>query len=366
MHKSKVAKKSTRKTWKTVGLALLILFGLGLVGARIYLPYWLTGYVNTRINELKGYGGSVDDIDIHLWRGAYQIHGLNIYKTKGKLKDPFIAANTIDLSIEWRALFKGSIVAEVDINGIDLNFAKSQTGTGAGWVNLVNALTPFKINHVNLNSGKVAYLDKAANPPVNLYISGINAQVTNLRNVDDKNLPLPSDINVSGTSIGNGKLGLIGHINIMKDTPDFDLDLKLENADLTAFNDYTRNAAAIDFTGGNLSVYAELAAANGKVTGYVKPIARQVSLVDMKQDSILNAIWEGLVAFFMHVFKNHPKDQFALNIPINGTLNNPDQDTWAAFRSIFRNAFGEAFKRNTDGKISFKDALKVPATTDKK
>lgn len=145
----------------------------------------------------------------------------------------------------------------------------------------------------------------------------------------------------------------------MKPTPDFDIDLKLENAALVAFNDFTRNAAAIDFTDGNLSVYSELAVANGHVSGYVKPIARQVSLVDMKQDSVLNAIWEDIVAFFMHVFKNHPKDQFALNIPISGNLNHPEQDTWAGFWSIFSNTFGEAFKRNTDGTINFKDALQV-------
>lgn len=352
-----------RKTWKCISLVSIVLLAVALIGARIYLPYWVTDYVNARIAELDGYGGSIDDVDIHLWRGAYTIHGLDIYKTKGGLKEPFVAADSIDLSIEWHALFKGSIVAEVDINGINFNVAKSQTGAGAGWSKLVDALSPVDINRLNVNSGRVAYLDKAAKPPINLYIEGINAQVTNLRNVDDKTDRLPSDLTVSGTSIGKGKLSITGHTNILKPTPDFDIDLKLENAALVAFNDFTRNAAAIDFTGGNLSVYSELAAANGHVSGYVKPIARQVSLIDMKQDSVLNAIWEGIVAFFMHVFKNHPKDQFALNIPISGNLNHPEQDSWAGFWSIFRNAFGEAFKRNTDGTISLKNALQEGTPT---
>lgn len=153
---------SRRKTWKRIGLVSIVLLAVALVGARIYLPYWVTDYVNARIAELDGYGGSIADVDIHLWRGAYTIHGLDIYKTKGGLKEPFVAADSIDLSIEWRALFKGSIVAEVDINGINFNIAKSQTGAGAGWDKLVDALSPVDINRLNVNSGRVAYLDKAA------------------------------------------------------------------------------------------------------------------------------------------------------------------------------------------------------------
>lgn len=350
-----------RKTARKATIAAIVIIAAALVGARIYLPYWLTDYVNEQINNLKGYGGSISDIDIHLWRGAYTIHGLNIHKKTGGLKEPFVKADAIDLSIEWRALLHGAVVAEIDINAIDLNFAASQTGEGAGWPKLVDALSPFDINRLSIHGGKLAYIDKAAKPNINLYIANINATVTNLRDVEDKNVPLPSTIAVSGQSIGNGQLKLTGNTNILKTTPDFDLDVKLENAALTAFNDFTRDAAAIDFTAGRLSVYSELAAAGGRVTGYVKPIATSVGLVDLKQDSVLNAIWESLVAFFMHVFKNHPKDQFAMNIPIEGTLDHPDQDSWAAFKSIFRNAFREAFKRNTDGKISFKDALKAPA-----
>ena len=71
----------------------------------------------------------------------------------------------------------------------------------------------------------------------------------------------------------------------------------------------------------------------------------------------INAIWESLVSVFMEVFENQPKDQFAMRIPIEGDINDPDQDLWSGFFSIFSNAFGGAFTKDIDGNVSFNDAL---------
>lgn len=346
-------KKKTRIVIGT-GLALLL---IAVVAGRIYLPFWLTGYVNRQINALHGYGGQVSDIDVHLWRGAYQIHGIHIYKTKGGLKEPFFAASTVDLSLEWAALFKGAVVAEIDIYNADLNFAKNQTGGGANWPHLVDALSPFDINRLEVHSGKVAYIDHSASPDVNIYIRDITASVKNLRQVTEKNNPLPAPVTVSGTSIGGGKLNLKGKMNILQDTPDFDLDAKLENASLPAFNDYARSFAAIDFKSGHISLYSELAASKGRVIGYVKPLASDVS-VDVLHANPLETIWRAAADVFMTIFKNHRTDNFALRIPVSGNLNNPNKDLWSAFLSIFQNTFSHAFIKNTDGNITFNDALR--------
>jgi hypothetical protein len=348
------------KKTKITFIILAILIG-GLIGARIYLPYWVTDYVNNQINALDGYGGKVDDIDIHLWRGAYSIHGLDIYKTDGGMKEPFLAADTIDLSIEWRALiFDWALVAEIDIYGSDLVFTKSQTGEGADWENFVDSLFPFDINRVEVHSGEVAYKDYSTDPVINLFVENINARVTNLRNTEEREVDLPSDLKITGQSIGGGSLDLGGKMNTMLNTPDFDLDLELSGADLTAFNEYAEKYAAIDFESGTIGVYAEMAAADGNLTGYVKPVATGVSLVDVggQDTNPLNIIWESLASVVMEIFENQPADQFALRIPVEGSLDNPERELWPAIISIFQNAFAGAFTKNSDGIINFRDALK--------
>ena len=51
-----------KKKWK-IGLIVLIV----LVAIRVALPTIVKKYVNKTLNELDGYGGSVDDIDLNLF-----------------------------------------------------------------------------------------------------------------------------------------------------------------------------------------------------------------------------------------------------------------------------------------------------------
>ena len=347
-----------KKKTKILGLCGVSLLVIAIAG-RIYLPYWATDYVNEKINALDGYGGGVEDIDIHLWRGAYQIHGLDIYKENGGLQEPFTAINTVDLSIEWGALFEGAIVAEIDLHEANLNFSKTQTGEGAGWIGLVDALSPFDINRMEVHGGKVSYIDYTATPNVNIFVDDIQAKITNLRNVEDRETALPSDLLIAGSSIGGGTLDVDSKMNILQEVPDFDVNMSLSEADITALNDYAKEFAAIDFQSGTIGIFGELAAANGNVTGYVKPVATNLSLVDIDDgdSNPFNLIWESLASVVLEIFENQPADQFALRMPIEGNIDDPDRDVWSAIISIFKNAFAGAFTKSDDGTIEFNDAL---------
>lgn len=342
---------------KTALISIVILAGV-LIAIRAYLPIWVKDYVNQQIAELDGYSGGIEDVDLHLWRGAYEIFGLNIVKTETGIDKPFVAAEAVDLSVQWAALFDGAIVAELDIYDADLNFSKTQTGEGAGWVNFIDALSPIDINRLDVHSGRMSYTDYGAEPNVHLFIDNIAANIVNLRHVRDGGARLPSGVDIAGTSIGAGALSLTGKMNILKPVPDFDFAVELENADLTAFNDYANDFANIDFDQGTIGVFGELAAADGKATGYIKPIATKVSVVSLDQDTNpLDLIWESLAGLFIELFENQSKDQFAMRIPLEGDLSDPDQDLWSGFLSIFKNAFGTAFSRNEDGTINFQDAI---------
>jgi hypothetical protein len=84
--------------------------------------------------------------------------------------------------------------------------------------------------------------------------------------------------------IGGGNLTASGDTNILKPVPDFDFDGKLEDISLPAMNAYSQEYAAIDFTKGTLHIYTELAVKDGKVAGYVKPLARNIEIVGSRQD----------------------------------------------------------------------------------
>lgn len=347
-----------RKRKKVIALSVLSVFAL-LVVARIALPFVVTDYVNRVINRIDGYSGSISDVDIHLYRGAYTIYDLKLFKNNGDIPVPFIDIALVDFSVEWGALFKGAIVGEVQMNTPKLNFAtgrtgQTQTGTDTDWTRPIRDLMPLDINRAEIRNGIIAYKDYSANPPVDLSITDLDGAVLNLRNVDDKNLALPSHFEGTGKSIGGGELRVVGDTNILKRIPDFDIDAKLEHISLPAINSYSNDFAGIDFVDGTLHIYTELAVKDGQVTGYVKPLARNVTLVDAQQDSNpINYIWETLASVVVEIFENQPTDQFATRVELQGDLNNPETNFWSTLAGIVNNAFVRAFTPGTDNTVDF-------------
>lgn len=106
-------------------LIIILIAAIMLVIARLSLPYVVKKYVNKTLQNLDGYTGSVDDIDIRLIRSAYVINDLRIQKPGDSIPVPFIDVHKIDLSVHWKALLHGSISGEVIMEKPTVNFAQA-------------------------------------------------------------------------------------------------------------------------------------------------------------------------------------------------------------------------------------------------
>src|SRR6185503_1507625 len=104
-------KKYFLSFFKTRKRVILFTIIVALIIFRLFLPVIVKNYVNKVLNRIPGYHGWVDDIDISLYRGAYVINGLHLYKNGNK--KPMLDFPKTDISIEWRALFHGKIVSEI-------------------------------------------------------------------------------------------------------------------------------------------------------------------------------------------------------------------------------------------------------------
>ena len=103
-------------------LALLLI-------ARIILPYVVLHYANKTLTEMNGYYGHIDDIDLSLYRGAYILHNfyLNKADSVSKKQTEFFKSRDIDLSVEWGAIFHGSLVGKMVFDSPVLIFTKDKT-----------------------------------------------------------------------------------------------------------------------------------------------------------------------------------------------------------------------------------------------
>lgn len=337
---------------RNIVLIVIALLLAGALAGRFYLPIWLKDYVNAQINSIKGYNGGVDDIDVHLWRGAYTIHKLKINKTGSGMPVPFVSIDTTDLSIQWSALWHGRVVAEIDTIRPVLNFAENkagtdiQTGSGVNWTEQIKKLAPIDINHVTARDGKIYYRNYSTSPEVNIYITNMSGEITNLRNVEDKANPLPSKLTIKGKSIGGGTLNISGAMNILKKVPDMKIGAKLEHVKLPALNDYFMAFAFLDVEKGTFDLYSEVNVKNGALSGYVKPLARHIELINLKRDSNpVKLLWESIASVVIEVFSNQRKDQFATVVPLSGNIENVKTNTFETIIGILRNAFIEGLSR---------------------
>lgn len=344
-------------------LSVLVL----LVVARLLLPYFLERYVNKVLNDIPGYAGHVDDIDVALYRGAYVIEGLQLDKINADLAVPFLCFPKSDISIEWKALFKGKIVSEIILHQPEINYIfedqKKTTPEGkpkAGdWRQALMDLVPLEINHLQVHGGRLSFVQFSENPDIDLLMEQINLEATNLRNVESFDDPIPSAIHATAVSFGGGNFTLEGRIDLMNKIPEMDMELSLKNADVTALNETSLNYAGVDFASGTFELYAEAAIANGYLKGYIKPMFINTKLIGNEDDGFFEKIWEGFVGAFKFLFKNHGTDTLATRAPFEGDLNKVDTGMFKTVLNIFKNAWINSFTTEVEEKVDYVDALKA-------
>ncbi|MFT3750462.1 MAG: DUF748 domain-containing protein [Agriterribacter sp.] len=327
-----------------LGSLLIIVIGL-----RIALPYILLRYVNKQLTLIDGYTGHVNDIDVALYRGAYTIKKIKLDKTGGKVPVPFFAADAIDLSVQWKALFNGRIVAEIEVERPTLNFvsgpskATSQTDIDNDWTKVVDNLLPIKLNRFQINNGEIHYRDFHSTPKVNIEAKEIQILAENLSNAQHVKNTLPSTVKASAT-VYNGKVNVDMKLNPITTIPTFDMNARLSPVKLTAMNDFLQAYGNFDAETGTISMYCEAAAKDKKITGYVKPVIKDLKVTSWKEDKkdLGKLVWESIVDAVGWLLTNKKKDQIATTAEFTGNIDTPDVNTWVIIGQLLRNAFIQA------------------------
>jgi len=365
--------KKQRKIYKKKRYIVPIAIIAILIIARLLLPVFVKKYVNNVLADIPGYYGHVEGIDISLIRGAYVIHDLYLNKVNAGSEVPFLNFEKTDISIEWKSLLKGKVVSEITMTRPEVIYVFEDQKEGVAedpdiddWTKALTDLVPIDINNLEIVGGKVAFVEVTAEPTIDLHMNEVNLQATNLRNIVQEDRTLPSDLHATAVSIGNGKFTLNGKMNLVKPIPDVDIGFSLEDASITALNDFTNHYAGIDFASGNFNIFSEIAIADGYLKGYVKPLLKDSKLISKEQDKFFDTLWEGFVGFFKFVLKNKGNNTLATKVPMEGDLNSVKSKVWPTFTNIIKNGWIKAFKGTVDDEITFEDAEQEADKSSKK
>jgi hypothetical protein len=347
-------------------LIVVLAVAVVLVAARLALPHVVERYVNRQLAALEAYDGHVGDIDIHLWRGAYSIVGIEIVKTGASRPVPFFKARRIDFSVQWRNLWRGSLVSEAAFDAPELNLvhakseSESQLGDEENWNARLEELFPFRFNTISVANGTVRFLAPGIQTKDAITASNVNGAASNLTNVLEAGKRTFADFDVSAEVLDGAPARVKGSVDAFAAQPTFDVNMEVKKVSLPKVNPWLREYIKADAEAGNFELYLELAAADGKFTGYAKPILQDVDIYRSgePEENPFKRIWEGFMDFAANVLENRDADQVAARIPFSGTLKNPNTSLFATISSVLRNAFVSAFARSLEGSITLRDVRK--------
>lgn len=366
-----------RAVFRPSVLVLLSIVAL-LIALRVALPFFLTHYLNRVLTEAPEYEGSVADVDVHLWRGAYSIHGVEVRQVKGNKITPLFNAQHIHLSVEWRELLHGSLVGEVEVIKPQVNIVavpqpqdvKQQKFRLQDLVDRFTQFMPLNINSFTLLNGELRVSDVGASPPLDLFFDEIRLTARNLTNSERASDTLWATVSGTARAMGSGGVTLEMRLNPSEKRPTFDLAFELKELRLPVLNDYLKHYLAVEARDGRLSLYAETTARDGRFKGYVKPLVKDLDIIKVKTEKgPVEAIKGFFVKLLAQVFKNEPKEQVATKVQFAGAFENPEIGVWDAVIYFVRNAFVEALTPRFDESVAPRQAEKAqraPAPPDGK
>lgn len=344
---------------KIVAIVFAVLIAV-LIIIYLFLPLILTNQINKQLNAMEEYDGKIDGVNIAILDGGYAIEGFELNSIANGDTIPFVKIPRTALSIAYRPLLRGEVVGSLRIEEPFIRLISEEAEDPEEALDIpkiLEDLLPININKLEIVNGTIDMYDVVSDPPMDIYLHELYVTAVNLTNVEDKNDPLPADIQMKAVTIGGGVLNVHVKLNPLKTIPDMDLDLSMENMDMTALNDLFNEHASFTVEKGIFSLFSEIVIKDRQVSGYVRPIAEDLDIYDGpdRDESVWRNMWEGALDAVTNVFKNHPKDKFATEMPIEGTIDEADPDIWATIGGIFYNTFVEAMEKGITDKKSFEE-----------
>jgi hypothetical protein len=342
-----------RHWWRGFVVFFVILITLGAIG-RVMLPGFVRDYVNRTLDRNPMYAGTIGDVEIHLWRGAYSIRDIRISKTTGNVPVPFFAAKRVAFAMQWDALLHRKLVGRVVMQEPELNFVdapaegEKQTGAEGPWLQMIRDLFPFKINSAVVNDGSIHFRAYKGDNAVDVYLTHVKASIDNLGNIRDETNPLVSTVQATAVAMDHAKLEYKMTLDPFSYRPTFHMTLRLIGLDVTKLNDLALAYGKFDFERGWFDLVVETDAKEGQLTGYVKPLFRDLKVFSLTRDfdgpNVLQYFWQALVGTTTSVLKNYSRDQFGTLIPFRGDASKyTNIDIPATVGNILRNAFVRAY-----------------------
>jgi uncharacterized protein DUF748 len=210
-----------RRWWIWVAGAVALV-AVAAVVASVFIDEPLRRYLERQMNaRLQGYTMHIGALDVHPFGVSVELEDVGIMQDAHP--DPPVAGvPQLTASVQWRALLRARVVADVRVERPALHLNLTQLLHEArdkvpvqegGWQEAVQAVSPLQINELRVVDGEVTYIDQDTSRPVRL--RQLNVRADNIRNVKSDAGIYPSDLQVDGVIVDSGTFRLEGQADFL-------------------------------------------------------------------------------------------------------------------------------------------------------
>ncbi|MDF3051974.1 MAG: hypothetical protein K0S19_79 [Geminicoccaceae bacterium] len=210
------------RRWWIWGAGAVALVAVAAVVASFFVDEPLRRSLERQLNaRLQGYTVRIGALDFHPFGFSIDLEDVSL--TQDAHPDPPVArVPELSASVQWRALLRARVVADVQIERLALHLnlthlvheARDEVPVQArGWQEAVQAVSPLHINEVQIVEGEVTYVDQDASRPMRL--RQLNVRAGNIRNVKSAAGVYPSDLHVDGVIVDSGTFKLEGQADFL-------------------------------------------------------------------------------------------------------------------------------------------------------
>jgi hypothetical protein len=267
--------------------------------------------------------------------------------------------------IEYAPWMKVVDLGRAEISQVDIEYVNRTRGTSgekkaARTVQQATAEVSeepdvfIRIAELDVTRSALAFANAVADPPYRLYLSDVAMKI---RNITNQRAAGRGDMALTGKFMGTGATTLNARYQPAEPTPDLDVRVAINSTEMKRMNEFWKAHAKFDVVAGEFTFFSELAVRDGMLTGYVKPLLKDVDVYDSAQDrgkNIVRKAYEAVVGALSGVLENQPRDEVATRVDISGRIDQPQVSPVEAAGRLFQNAFFKAilpgFERRPRGR----------------
>ena len=210
-----------RRWWIWLVGAVGLLLVAAVIGS-LFIDEPLRRYVEQQMNaQLQGYTVHIGALDVHPFSFSADLKEV-IIRQDAHPDPPIIHVPELRTSVQWRALLRGRVVADVQIERPAVHLTLTQVRHEGrdevpvqerGWQEAVQAVLPLQINELRVVDAEVTYIDADTRRPLRL--TQLNVHAGNIRNVKSQVGVYPSDFQADAVLDGAGRLSLNGQADFL-------------------------------------------------------------------------------------------------------------------------------------------------------